>query len=36
MIDVTDTDTDRGYMPLLETEDGSEVIIQPVIQKTNN
>jgi len=36
MIDVTDTDTDRGYMPLLETEDGEEVIIQPVIQKTNN
>lgn len=36
MIDVTDTDTDRGYMPLLETEDGADVIIQPVIQKQNN
>lgn len=33
MIDATDTDTDRGYMPLLETEDGNEVIIQPVIEK---
>lgn len=33
MIDATDTDTDWGYMPLLETEDGNEVIIQPVIEK---
>ena len=33
MIDATDTDTDRGYLPVLETEDGEEVIIQPVIEK---
>lgn len=33
LIDATDTAADRGYMPLLETEDGDEVIIQPVIEK---
>lgn len=33
MIDAQDTADDRGYIPLLETEDGSDVIIQPVVTK---
>ncbi len=35
MIDAMDTGTDDGYLPLLETEDGDEVIITPVVQKQN-
>ena len=35
MIDVTDTESDKGYMPLLETEDGDGIVIRPVIRKTN-
>lgn len=35
VIDAADSDTDSGYLPLLETEDGSDIIIQPVIQKQN-
>lgn len=35
MIDAVDSDDDTGYMPLLETEDGSEIIIQPVVKKQN-
>ena len=34
-IDATDTDNDSCYMPLLETEYGVEVVIQPVMQKKN-
>ena len=34
MIDAQDTAKDKGYFPLLETEDGNEVIITPVIQKS--
>lgn len=33
MIDATDTDDDDGYFPLLETEDGADVIITPIVQK---
>lgn len=36
MIDVQDYDGDDGYYPLLETEDGDEIIITPVMQKQNN
>ena len=36
MIDATDSDTDDGYFPLLETENGDEVIITPIVQKQNN
>lgn len=35
MIDAQDTDTDDGYLPILETEDGEEVIITPVVEKHN-
>lgn len=35
MIDAQDTDGDDGYFPLLETEDGDDVIITPIIQKQN-
>lgn len=35
MIDVTDTDTNREYYPLLETEEGNEVVVQPVMKKSN-
>lgn len=35
MIDAQDTDGDDGYFPLLETEDGDDVIITPVVQKQN-
>lgn len=35
MIDAQDTDTDDGYLPILETEDGEEVIIIPVVEKQN-
>jgi hypothetical protein len=34
MIDANDDDNDKGYDPLLETEDGDEIIIQPAIEKT--
>lgn len=34
MIDAADTDSDDGYLPILETEDGEEVITTPIIQKT--
>ena len=33
MIDATDTDDDDGYFPLLETEDGADVIVTPIVQK---
>lgn len=33
MIDATDYDGDEGYLPLLETEGGEDIIIQPVMQK---
>lgn len=36
MIDASDTAEDDGYFPLLETEDGDEVTITPVVQKQNN
>lgn len=32
-IDAADSDDDSGYLPLLETEDGDDIIIQPVMQK---
>jgi len=32
-IDATDTDEDNGYAPLLETEDGGTVLVQPVMQR---
>ncbi len=35
MIDAQDFDDDDGYFPLLETEDGDDVIITPIIQKQN-
>lgn len=35
MIDTTDTDEDDSYNPLLETEDGDEVLILPIVQKQN-
>lgn len=35
MIDAVGSDDDTGYMPLLESEDGSEIIIQPVVKKQN-
>ena len=34
MIDAQDTSKDKGYFPLLETEDGNDVVITPVIQKS--
>lgn len=36
MIDAQDSDEDDGYFPLLETEDGDEVIITPIVQKPIN
>lgn len=33
MIDTTDTDKDDGYLPLLESEDGDEIIITPIVKK---
>lgn len=36
MIDAQDTDTDDGYYPLLETEDGQDIVITPVIEKQQN
>lgn len=36
MIDATDTDEDDSYLPLLETENGDEVIITPIIDKRDN
>jgi len=27
---------DSGYLPLLETEDGGEVVITPAVEKQNN
>lgn len=33
VIDATDTDDDNGYAPLLETEDGDVVSVQPVMQR---
>lgn len=35
MIDATDTEDDRGYSPIIETDDGSIIEIQPVIEKIN-
>ena len=35
MINAQDSDEDDGYFPLLETEDGDEVIITPIVQKQN-
>lgn len=35
MIDATDTEDDKGYAPILETDDGSIIEIQPVIEKFN-
>lgn len=35
LIDATDSGTDDGYFPLLETENGDEVIITPIVQKLN-
>ena len=32
-IDALDTDIDKGYTPLLETEDGGIISVQPVMQK---
>lgn len=36
MIDAQDSDDDDGYFPILETEDGDEVVILPIVQKQNN
>jgi len=36
MIDALDTEGDSGYLPLLETEDGGEVVITPAVEKQNN
>lgn len=36
MIDAQDTDDDSGYLPILETEDGKEVIILPITKKRTN
>lgn len=36
MIDAADTDDDDGYFPLLETEEGDELVIIPIVQKNNN
>lgn len=33
MTDTTDTDEDDGYFPLLESEDGDDIIITPIVQK---
>lgn len=33
LVDASDTLSDRGYEPLLQTEDGADVVIQPVISK---
>lgn len=33
LIDATDTDTDRCYEPVLTAEDGSEIVIEPVVHK---
>lgn len=33
MIDATDADGDKGYMPVLGTEDGGTLVTQPVIKK---
>lgn len=35
MLDVMDDDTDKGYAPLLTTEDGDMVVITPVVLKQN-
>lgn len=36
IIDAVDDGRDKGYVPLLETEDGIALEIQPVIEKVNN
>lgn len=33
MIDAKDEDGDKGYLPLLQTEDGNDVVVTPVITK---
>ncbi|MCF0187946.1 MAG: hypothetical protein HUK04_00405 [Bacteroidaceae bacterium] len=35
MIDGYDTDTEKGYEPIMETEDGETLIIQPIVTKQN-
>lgn len=35
MIDAVDDGADKGYEPILTTEDGDMVVIQPVVQKQN-
>ena len=35
MIDATDDGQDKGYEPILTTEDGDILVIQPVVQKNN-
>lgn len=35
MIDAVDDETDKGYEPILTTEDGDTVVITPVVQKQN-
>lgn len=35
MIDASDINEDDGYLPLLESEDGNEIINTPIIQKDN-
>ena len=36
MIDAVDEGADKGYDPILTTEDGEIVVIQPVVQKQNS
>ena len=35
MVDAADDGTDKGYEPILTTEDGDIIVIQPVVQKNN-
>lgn len=36
MVDAVDSDSDFGYTPILTTDDGDVIEIQPVIEKLNN
>ena len=36
MIDATDADGNKGYLPILETEGGEIPVTQPVMEKTND
>lgn len=36
MVDATDSEDDRGYDPIIETAEGGVLVIQPIIEKSNN